>query len=164
MYRSGHLGISLVLFAPIGYLFATGGEPLAAVITGGVMLWLAMLPDVDQRISGIPHRGPTHSLLFAGLVGGAFAFGADLLGDSLEILQRVGGQEFWFFVGVAGVCAHLVGDLLTPVGVNLFWPWKRQFSMHVTRADNTVANYGLLLLGVVAVGVVGTMVVRGGQF
>lgn len=163
MYRSGHLGISLVLFAPIGYLFATEGEPLAAVITGGVMLWLATLPDVDQRISGMPHRGPTHSLLFAVLVGGAVSSGADQLSDGLEVLQRAGGQEFWFFVGVAGVCAHLVGDLLTPAGVNLLWPWNRQFSLQVTRADSTIANYGLLLLGVLALGVVGTMVVQGGQ-
>ena len=47
------------------YLLVAVGQPLAALLTGGAMLWLAMLPDVDHRVPGIPHRGPTHSLLFA---------------------------------------------------------------------------------------------------
>ncbi|MFC6736585.1 metal-dependent hydrolase, partial [Halolamina salina] len=54
MYRTGHLGVSMLVFAPIGYLLVAVGLPLAALATGGAMLWLAMLPDVDHRIPGVP--------------------------------------------------------------------------------------------------------------
>lgn len=162
MYRTGHLGVSLLVFAPIGYLFVAAGEPLAALITGGVMLWLAMLPDVDHRLPGIPHRGPTHSLLFAALVGGAFAAVGALLGAGVGTLPRTQLTTFGFFVGFAAVGAHLLGDVLTPAGVNLFWPWGREFSLYLTRADNTIANYGLFLLGVFAVAVAAALAFQGG--
>lgn len=161
MYRTGHLGVSLLVFAPIGYLLVAAGEPLAALVTGGAMLWLAMLPDVDHRIPGIPHRGPTHSLLFAALVGGAFAGAGALLADGLGILDQARLSTFGFFVGAVSVGAHLLGDVLTPAGVNLFWPWDREFSLYLTRADNTLANYGLFLLGVFAVAAAAALAIQG---
>ena len=161
MYRTGHLGVSLLVFAPIGYLFVAVGEPLAALATGGAMLWLAMLPDVDHRIPGIPHRGPTHSLLFAALVGGAFAAAGALLADGLGVADRARLTTFGFFVGAVSVGAHLLGDVLTPAGVNLFWPWGREFSLYLTRADNTLANWGLFVLGVFAVAAAGALAVQG---
>ncbi|MFD1567932.1 metal-dependent hydrolase [Halolamina litorea] len=161
MYRTGHLGVSLLVFAPIGYLFVAAGEPLAALVTGGAMLWLAMLPDVDHRIPGISHRGVTHSLLFAALVGGVFAGAGALLADGLGTLDRVRLSTFGFFVGFVAVGAHLLGDVLTPAGVNLFWPWRREFSLYLTRADNTLANYALFALGVFAVGVAAVLAVQG---
>lgn len=160
MYRTGHLGVSLLVFAPIGYLFVAAGEPLAALITGGAMLWLAMLPDIDHRIPGVEHRGLTHSLLFAALVGGAFAGVGVLLADGLGILDQTRLSTFGFFVGFVAVGAHLLGDVLTPAGVNLFWPWGREFSLYVTRADSTIANYALFLLGVLAVAVAGALAVH----
>lgn len=172
MYRTGHLGVSLLAFAPIGYLFVAVGSPLAALLTGGAMLWLAMLPDVDHRLPLIQHRGPTHSLLFAALVGGAFAavglllsavggaaITVELLG--LDAFPRVGLAAFGFAVGFLSVAAHLLGDLLTPAGVNLFWPVGKEYSLSVTRADNTLANYGLFLLGVFAVAVTAALALQG---
>jgi len=161
VYRTGHLGVSLLVFAPIGYLLVAGGEPLAALATGGAMLWLAMLPDVDHRIPGVSHRGPTHSLLFAVLVGAAFAAAGALLADGIGVLERAQFTAFGFFVGFIAVGAHLLGDVLTPAGVNLFWPWGREFSLYLTRADNTLANYGLFLLGVFAVSAAGYLAVQG---
>lgn len=161
VYRTGHLGVSMLVFAPIGYLFVAAGEPLAALVTGGAMLWLAMLPDVDHRVPGIPHRGPTHSLLFAALVGGAFAGAGALLADGVGTVDRARLSLFGFFVGFVSVGAHLLGDVLTPSGVNLFWPWGREFSLYLTRADSTIANYGLFLLGVFAVAAAGALAVQG---
>lgn len=161
MYRTGHLGVSLLVFAPIGYLFLAVGEPLAALVTGGAMLWLAMLPDVDHRIPGVPHRGPTHSLLFAALVGGVFAAAGALLADGLAVADRARLTTFGFFVGAVSVGAHLLGDVLTPAGVNLFWPWRREFSLYLTRADNTLANWGLFALGVFAVAAAGALTMQG---
>jgi len=161
VYRTGHLGVSLLVFAPIGYLLVAVGQPLAALATGGAMLWLAMLPDVDHRIPGIPHRGPTHSLLFAALVGGAFAGAGALLAEGVGAVGRVQLTLFGFFVGFVSVGAHLLGDVLTPAGVNLFWPWGREFSLYVTRADSTIANYGLFLLGTFAVAAAGALAAQG---
>lgn len=164
VYRPGHLGVSLLAFAPIGYLLVALGSPLASVMTGGAMLWLAMLPDVDHRLPVIRHRGPTHSLLFAALVGGAFAAvglllaalgGASVIAELLGLgaFPGIGLAAFGFAVGFLSVAAHLLGDLLTPAGVNLFWPVGKKYTLSVTRADNTLANYGLFLLGIFAVAV-----------
>lgn len=162
MYRTGHLGVTLLVFAPIGYLLADAGAELAALLTGGVLFWLAMLPDVDTRIPVVSHRGVTHSLVFAAGVGTAFAavgvalvqtsggaLAAELLGlDTLGI----GVVPFGFALGFLSVASHLLGDLLTPAGVNLFWPLPTEFSLSIARADSVIANYGLFMLGAVAVG------------
>ncbi|MEA1929971.1 MAG: metal-dependent hydrolase [Euryarchaeota archaeon] len=155
MYRKGHLGVSLLVFAPIGYTLAELGAPELAALTGGVMLWLVMLPDVDYRLPMIEHRGPTHSLAFAALIGGvgaALGVGAELvLGGTAEsvgvglALPAVG-----FAIGALTVIAHLIGDTLTPAGVNYLWPLSsRTFSVSLARASNPWANSGLFGLGLV---------------
>ena len=158
MYRKGHYGVSLLVFAPIALVLLAVDRADLAVVTGGVMLWLAMLPDIDHRLPLIPHRGPTHSLVFAALVGGIFAG----VGAVLEI---VGGGDAWSIVGLSlpvvgfatgalAILAHLLGDALTPAGVNFLWPVSTQtYTIGLCRADNTIANYGLFAAGVFATGV-----------
>lgn len=141
----------MLLFAPVGYRYAHTGEPGLAVLTGVVMLWFAMLPDVDHRLPIIDHRGGTHSLLFAALIGGLFGSIEILLTDLFDVAGQTPGM-FGFLLGVFTVSAHLVGDALTPAGVPLFWPLPRRYSVSITRADNTVANYALLAVGLVATG------------
>lgn len=152
MYRRGHLGVTLLVFAPVGYWLVDLGEPAVALLTGVVMLWLAMLPDVDHRLPVIEHRGPTHSLLFAVLVGGVFAGVGTLLGGAFSV-AGVDLRTFGFLLGSLAVFAHLLGDTLTYAGVNYLWPLPRTFSFSLTRADNTAANLGLFGAGVVATGV-----------
>ena len=69
MHREGHIGAALVAYAPVGAVaLALGFETLAlvgAVAAGG----LSMLPDYDQRVPGLDHRGPTHTVWFALVVG-----------------------------------------------------------------------------------------------
>jgi len=53
------------------------------------------------------------------------------------------------FVGAFGVGTHLLADALTPSGVPLFWPLsRRRVSLGLVQADNRLANWGLLGLGV----------------
>jgi inner membrane protein len=153
VYQQGHHGVSLLLFAPVAHQLLTAGEPLLAIVTGGVFVGLAMLPDVDHQLPGIPHRGPTHSLLFAGLVGAAFAAIWSFLGSAFGLSGGLGLStvEYGFALGAGAVLAHLVGDTLTPMGVNYLWPVDRELSLSLVTADNTAANYGLLGGGVVAV-------------
>jgi inner membrane protein len=150
MYRRGHLGVSLLVFAPVGLALVVYGRPDLAFVAGAVMLWLSMLPDLDHRAPLISHRGPTHTLAFAvlvGGVGGGVGFGlAPTFGDDPTTVAAFG-----FGVGAAAVLAHLLADALTPAGIPLLWPLSgNDFSVYLTRADNTVANYTLFAVGVCA--------------
>jgi inner membrane protein len=148
MYPTGHYGAALLAYAPAGYLLLVW-RPGLAVLGGAGVLALATLPDTDQRIPLVRHRGPTHSLLFLVLVAGVLAVigwslgGNSSLGTPLE-LGLLGA-----LVGVVGIGSHLLADMLTPAGINLFWPLPREpHSFYVTRANNTLANWALLSLGV----------------
>ncbi|ERH06477.1 MAG: putative membrane-bound metal-dependent hydrolase [Halonotius sp. J07HN4] len=161
MYREGHLGVSLLVFAPVGYWLTTVGNPEAALVTGVIMCWLAMLPDIDHRLPVITHRGVTHSLLFAGVVGSVFGAVGAVLTDAFGVagvdvsMFGVGGADLGtsgVVLGVLTVGAHLLGDALTPAGVPLLWPFGRSYSLSVTRADSTLANYALFGGGIVVTG------------
>jgi len=150
MYRRGHLGVSLLVFAPVGLALVLLGRPDLAVVGGAAMLWLAMLPDWDHRLPVVSHRGPTHTLAFALLVG---AVGAGAGAGLATVLD--GGRAtlvpFGFAIGTLAILAHLLADALTPAGVPVLWPLsRRDFSVSLTRADNTLANYVLLAVGVFA--------------
>ncbi|MFB6091556.1 MAG: metal-dependent hydrolase [Haloquadratum sp.] len=158
MYRKGHYGVSLLVFAPVAFALVAAGRADLALVTGGAMLWLAMLPDVDQRVPGLSHRGPTHSLAFAILVGAVFASAGVALRSAAAdggatVASRLSIAALGFFVGALAVVAHLLGDVLTPAGVAFFWPVSdRTYSVGAWRADNAVANYGLFAAGVFATG------------
>ena len=148
MYRQGHLGVSMLVFAPVGYALVAAGHPVVAAVAGVVMVQFSMLPDVDHRLPMVDHRGATHSLAFAALVGAAGAAvglaAASVVSVDLPLpLPAVG-----FAVGALTVLAHLLGDTLTPMGVNYLWPLPASpVSLSLTRADNRWANSGLFGLG-----------------
>jgi inner membrane protein len=115
---------------------------------------------VDHRLPGISHRGPTHTLAFAFLIG---AVGAGAGVGLAAVLD--GGRTtliaFGFGIGTLGVLAHLLADALTPAGVPFLWPLSgRDFSVYLTRADNTLANYALLAVGVCATAAAGVAALR----
>jgi len=158
VYRKGHYGVSLLVFASVAFVLLALDRGDLAVVTGGAMLWLAMLPDLDHRIPGVPHRGPTHSLAFAALVGAAFGGVGVLLSGvtsgPLTTTAVAGGLSvaaLGFGVGALAVVAHLAADALTPAGVNFLWPFSgRTYTLGLWTADNTLANYGLFAVGVFA--------------
>lgn len=61
MHREGHVGAALVAYAPIGGVLVAAGATGAAVVGGMVAFGLAMLPDWDQQIPFVDHRGVTHT-------------------------------------------------------------------------------------------------------
>jgi inner membrane protein len=82
----------------------------------------AILPDVDLLLD-VNHRGPTHSIGFAALVG-LVAFG----------VLRIRGERSAVVIGVLCALAtlsHVVLDLLTaPSPVAVFWPLSgREFGL-----------------------------------
>ena len=171
MYRFGHYGVSLLVFAPVGFALVSLGAVSLAFVTGATMLWLAMLPDVDHRLPGVPHRGPTHSLLFAALVGAVFAGVGAVLGQlglgsvfgfSAPGIGTVTLTAFGFFLGALTVVAHLLGDAITPMGVNFLWPLSgTEFTLSLTPADSTLWNYGLFVLGVATTAATAVLTIRG---
>ncbi len=165
MYRDGHYGAALLAYAPVGFLVVALGYPTVALLAGGVALALAMVPDWDMRVPGIEHRGPTHTVGFALLVGvvvGAagvvFVTAGDPAAVSTDLASLTANPATALGVGVLGslvgfltVCSHIAADALTPMGVTPFWPLSdRHVSVGVTRASNRVANVVLLGVGVAA--------------
>lgn len=165
MYRAGHLGASLLVWAPAAVALVRAGAPALALLGAGVMVALSTLPDYDHDLPLIDHRGSTHTLAFALVVGAVvgalgWAVGSTGAGSALGLVPRaltdadpalvLGG--FGLAVGTLGILAHLLADALTPSGVPLLWPLSgRRYTVGVCRADNAVANYGLLALGAAAV-------------
>jgi len=160
VYRTGHYGVSLLVYAPVGLALILLGHPAAAVAAGAGVVWLATLPDIDLRLPGVPHRGPTHSLPFALLVGAVLGGAALVAAEPLGVGNPVGVAVLAAGTGVFGVCAHLLGDAITPSGVPLFWPVGDSYSLSLTTADSTVWNYGLFALGVGAAAVAAVVATR----
>jgi inner membrane protein len=184
MYRRGHQGVALLIYAPVAYVLLATGRPVLAVVGAALMWSLAMLPDIDQRVRFIKHRGPTHTVLFALVVGGLLGAIGWLVGDMVVLvtdrvatilpsitagfptdgstLTQMGERfsaarlaGFGFFIGVVAVLSHLLADLLTIASFSPFWPVShRAYSLGLTKAANTGANWFLYVVGFLAIGFV----------
>ena len=148
MHREGHVGAALLAYAPVGALtLALGFGTLALLGAGGAVV-LAMLPDYDQRVPGLEHRGPTHTVWFALAV----AVLGGLAGAEHGLLSAL-ALAVWASVGVATVGSHILADALTPAGVRPLAPYRDDFYCYdLARARNPLANYALLALGMLAAG------------
>lgn len=153
VYPPGHVGIALTLCAPVGvYLYRRGRTRLSVAGTAAVA-GLTLLPDVDEYVPWFVHRGPTHTLWFALLVGTAAgalsALVADRRGRSKGEVLVVGASAAGF--GALAVLAHLLGDVLTPMGIRPLAPVSdASYTLDVVYSRNPTANAGLLALGAVA--------------
>jgi inner membrane protein len=163
VYRKGHYGVSLLVFAPVGVALAGLGRPTFALAGGAGMLWLAMLPDLDQRVPGVTHRGVTHTLAFAALVGATLGAAGLTVGGAAGVVSGAELGAFGFGVGALAVLAHLLADALTPAGVAVLWPLSaRRYSLSVTTADSVLWNYALFAAGVFVTGVLLLLAVQVG--
>ncbi|MFC7142644.1 metal-dependent hydrolase [Halosimplex aquaticum] len=167
MHRWGHFGAALLVYAPVGATLLAGGFDAAALVGGLVVVSLSTLPDVDHGLPFVEHRGATHTVGFALLVGvvvgaAGVALGASTAGSLAPSggagvsLDTVGGLPtagrlgaFGFLLGVLAVASHLLGDVLTPKGITPFRPVSRaHYTVSLCRADNVAANLVLLTAGV----------------
>ena len=156
MYRPGHYGVALLAYTPLGSVVALAGYEATAVVGCIVAVSLSTLPDYDLRIPFLEHRGPTHTLLFALLVGVALAGVTTTVVGENTAFAGLGVVGFAFAVGILSIGSHLLADALTPAGIRPFWPFSnRRYTADVTRASSTLANYLLLALGVFVTVVVG---------
>lgn len=177
MHRNGHTGIVLLALAPVLYVLMGANRPLLAGLAFSVLV-IEPLPDYDQRTSLLTHRGISHSFLAAVLVGlfcGLLGWLADtyvieplaawLETSSWPKAAEISGQLALnalplaltgFLIGSGGIVLHLLGDVITAMGIKPLRPFSnRTVSLTPLRANNSIVNYGLFLLGVLAIGVVG---------
>ena len=151
MHREGHIGAALLAYAPLGAVMLALGFDTLALLGAVGAVGLAMLPDYDQRVPGVTHRGPTHTVWFALTVAVVLAVVGGLAGCSTGPLAVVGLAAFGFSLGALTIGSHILADSLTPAGVRPLAPYRDDFYCYdLARASNPVANYALLALGVVA--------------
>lgn len=176
MYARGHKGITLCAIAAVLHTFLLE-RPLLAVLSS-VGLWVVQtLPDKDQKY-GMTHRGVSHTLFAAGIVGIVCAAIGWALGtyitrplvEWLFVTPITAGQSpaMWlvarfaaldastlstvgFWIGVGGILLHLLGDIITPAGFQPFLPLSRwEYSGGPIPSKSPAANTGLYLLGWIA--------------
>ena len=154
MYRKGHVGASLVVYAPFGFLLAALASIEVGVVGAAGVASLATVPDLDMRIPFVEHRGITHTVWFALLVGAAFGAAGLAVGAQSGVVAAllVGGAAF--LLGTAAIVSHLLADALTPMGIRPYAPLRDdEYTLDLFTAGNPLANYGLLGLGGVVVAV-----------
>ncbi|WP_226479106.1 metal-dependent hydrolase [Natrinema amylolyticum] len=148
MYRDGHAGFNALLYAPFVPLVSAGYSFEAALWGAVLALAAATLPDFDQGLPWIEHRGPTHTVWFALLIGLVAGAGTALVARSSFGSGGGFGFDFGFVVGTCGILAHLAGDVVTPMGISPFAPVSR---VHVTldwfKSKNERVNRVFLLAG-----------------
>lgn len=150
MMRVGHYGAAMVAYLPVVLLLGPDQTALSIAGLGGALLG-ARLPDLDQRVPFVPHRGPTHTIWFAILVGLLACGVGHSIGPQLPFLGLI-------LVGTVpglGILSHLVADAITPAGVRPLWPVSdRLVSANLVRAENGFANQALFFVGLLSVGFV----------
>lgn len=148
MYKSGHIGASLLVYAPLGFVTAVIGGPQMAVLGGVVAVVLATVPDLDLRTPFIKHRGPTHTAWFAGCVAVLGGIAGFAFGLQIGILAAFGFAALTALTAGLAIASHIAADALTPMGVRPFAPWSaRHYTWGVVKAANPVANVVLLGVG-----------------
>lgn len=161
MYREGHLGLAFLAYAPVAFALSYVGafDVLALGLAG--MAVASYAPDVDSETVALAHRGPTHTFLAGialGLGYAAVAVGLASLGvgqGAAFVIREpsaafVAAAVFGFVVGALGFCTHLLGDVITPMGVAPWWPWAdRRYSLNLVLSSNRRVNAALLLTGTV---------------
>jgi inner membrane protein len=154
MYRTGHYGMALLVYAPVGFSLIVAGFEALALTGGAIVVSGAMIPDLDQRIPGIRHRGLTHTIWFALAVGLLLGAVGVTFGKEIGQIAAIALGSFGLGIGILTTGAHLLADALTPAGIQPFAPLtSTSYSLHVTTAANPIANYLLFALGLVATGV-----------
>lgn len=149
MYRNGHYGLNLILFAPVGGGLLVLRQPELSLLGWALALAFATTPDVDIRLPLVSHRGITHTVwaaLLAGLVVGGACY---VVGPTTGLFTASAGAIVGGLGAAIGILGHIAGDALTPMGVTPFTPVSNaHYSASLWTADNTFANYGLLATGV----------------
>lgn len=174
MHRRGHTGVAMLAYAPIGYILLQEQRLGLALLGLLGVLAVEPLPDNDMWIPGLSHRGTSHSLFAALVIGtvlgvigwvvgdqlgvalanlgpstvGPFAGVFEIVGEQLRGLDESALAQFGFGIGVFGILVHLLGDVITVSGIRPLLPLSRwRLSLSRLHADNSLVNNALFGVG-----------------
>lgn len=154
MHAKGHFGLTLLVLSLFSIPIGLGPDNIMIFVIF-LSAGLSSIPDIDLNL-GIKHRGLTHNILFAIIVG--ILFGV-LFGYSSGIVYGLIG----FASGFLGVMLHLLGDLMTYQPFRPLWPLNdREISYGLFAAKSETANKGFLSLGIFAF--IGYVIISSGTF
>lgn len=147
MNREGHYGLNAILSIPLVLGSSALVNEQMALLIAAIAVGTATWPDVDLKLPIVSHRGITHTVWAVGavalLMGVATMQLGIMIGSSPVVLFSFGAAA-----GLVGIGGHLLGDVMTPMGLRPFHPFSStRYSLGWFRADNDIANFGFLLTG-----------------
>jgi inner membrane protein len=114
----------------------------------GIALIVTLLPDIDVFLPWLTHRGISHSLMAAVCLGVVVAIIATRwespLTSSEDYVRRA---TLGFTVGAGSVISHLLGDIITPMGIRPFYPVSDLYTLNFVYAKDIGANLAFLVIG-----------------
>lgn len=158
MYKNGHRGLALFLSAPIVAVLILLELYALAILFSSAAFFMPSIPDIDihlQEYLPISHRGITHTIWFALIVGVLFSlcgYGLSFL-PKFALLSIVGVSlpvfiVFCWFIGFSVIMFHICGDIITPMGVNIRSRHNRGgYSLDYVLAKNKIANHTAVVFG-----------------
>lgn len=167
MNRKGHIGLALLVSAPFALLIGLLLNPRWSLIVVGAGLLADRIPDQDQQLPFISHRGITHTATFgiiaSFVLAASFTATATITQPSsafdVGLLENVTNNLLLFAISLLGFAlgfiAHLIGDMLIEAydyAVTPYWPFSsKPVALGWASAESKpLWNWGLLLLGVLA--------------
>ena len=162
MYKNGHRGLSLFLSAPIVAVLVSYELGVLALVFVVSVFSMPSIPDIDihlQEYTPITHRGITHTVWFAmffGVLYAGFVFGGMIYFGIEEVLTYTTVSlwevlAFSWFTGFCVIMFHILGDVITPMGVKVFSRDNRGgFSLNFVLAKNRIANETSIVIGLLS--------------
>lgn len=168
MHNRGHLGVTLILLSPILFYLLVNEYLFTAFYATLLALLCTTLPDIDLKfqtkstilhrtpvirrfVPNIRHRGITHTIWFAMFIGTLSAGVSTGLLYWNEVIVFLPETQFIvlsFGLGFVSVLFHVVGDMITPRGINPIHPVSyKNLSIPVSLAGNRFANEFFSVLG-----------------
>lgn len=150
MYLLGHVGVTLLVYAPLSYRLVRVGRGRRAAMGAATLLLLVNAPDLDSWVTFFSHRGLTHTIWAAFAVGAATGVAWWLLSPQRGP-ERDETTAFGFVVGALSVVNHLAADALNPIGVRPLYPLADvRIALDLVAAAAPAANFALAIAGVAA--------------
>lgn len=154
------MGIAFIGYSPVVFTLSYYGHLELAVVGMVGLSFAVFVPDFDLWMPGVKHRGMTHTWLAGVVLGVLYVLGlvfyftqytgspVGVLGVTSELLAYVVASAFAFAIGFFGVVLHLVGDVITPMGVRPHQPWSNQeYTLDLVYAADKAANEQLMEAG-----------------
>lgn len=168
MERSGHLGLALLFISPVTIIATILVSPVWGVFTTIIAISVFHIPDLDQKVPTIKHRGISHTIwaaLALGSISGAIAFWATtrlynnppaFLTETLQFTPTspIIAATIVSISILIVYLSHILGDILTTgsayFGMDirpLFPVSKSSFQLRIFNSDSLMWNILFFSIG-----------------